>query len=513
MRSLFLTVLLTACSSTTKTESVDGDVRPEPSDVVDLGCESDEDCAPYEICEEDECVTGDRSDGFSDAEDITASTSDADNAVSGHINVDGDKDYWRYVSSGGDFIQVTIDKSDIPEGTPEDALVPDLFLTLYDPDGLVVTSADGYANGGTVSDADAVLYAYLSRAGDYVLVVEDANARNGRGALSGPDYEYRMEVRQRVGTDARESSIEEPIRFDGSGSTGIQMTTTSWRSVGVLIDEPGQTDYIAVLFDEDNLNPDIDSDPEGVPYTWADGLFRVDGIADLSGSDATPLVTLLSPEDLEVATSIDVGPTNIMKYPALTAGQWIIAASDADGGGGPNHWYYLLLNASNKGDNIPWEEEDNGMASLATPIPTTDTTNSSGKAFSQGSIQGFVNEAGDNDWFSISAPEDASGDNEEGAPAQWVVVCANSHLWGASTSPRITVYDADGSVLGEAETDSGAEPNVSIENIEISPGETVNIQVNPGSDSTGAADEWYRMKVFIASFEVLSYDEGGYSCP
>ena len=42
---------------------------------------------------------------------------------------------------------------------------------------------------------------------------------------------------------------------------------------------------------------------------------------------------------------------------------------------------------------------------------------------------------------------------------------------------------------------------------------TVNIQVNPGSDSTGAADEWYRMKVFIASFEVLSYDEGGYSCP
>ena len=159
------------------------------------------------------------------------------------------------------------------------------------------------------------------------------------------------------------------------------MTTTSWRSVGVLIDEPGETDYIAVLFDEDNLNPDIDADPEGDPYSWTDGVFRIDGVEDLSGSDATPLVVLLSPDDLEVAASVDVGPTSLMKYPALTAGQWIIAASDADGGGGPNHWYYLLLNADNKGSNIPWEEEDNGIASMATPIPTTDTTNSSGKAF------------------------------------------------------------------------------------------------------------------------------------
>ena len=270
MRSLFLTALLIACTSSTKTESVEEDVLPEPSGEVDAGCETDEDCAAYEICEEEECTTGDRSDGFSDAEDIVASTSDADNSVSGHINLDGDKDYWRYVSSGGEFIQATIDKPEIPEGTPDDALVPDLFLTLYDPDGLVVTSADGYANGGSVSDADAVLYAYLSRAGDYVLVVEDANARNGRGALSGPDYGYRMEVRQRVGTNDRDSSMDDPIRFDGSGSTGIH--TTSWRSVGVLMNQ--EADYIAVLFDQDNLNPDIDADPEGVPYTWAGGLFE-----------------------------------------------------------------------------------------------------------------------------------------------------------------------------------------------------------------------------------------------
>ena len=78
MRSLFLTALLIACTSSTKTESVEEDVLPEPSGEVDAGCETDEDCAAYEICEEEECTTGDRSDGFSDAEDIVASTSDAE---------------------------------------------------------------------------------------------------------------------------------------------------------------------------------------------------------------------------------------------------------------------------------------------------------------------------------------------------------------------------------------------------------------------------------------------------
>ena len=194
---------------------------------------------------------------------------------------------------------------------------------------------------------------------------------------------------------------------------------------------------------------------------------------DLSGCDATPLVTLLSPDDLEVATSTDVGPSNAMKT-ALTAGQWIIAASDADGGGGPNHWYYLLWNADNAGNNIPWEEEDNGMASSrrrsprrTPPTPAEDPSHRE---------RGAVNEAGDNDWFSI-CPEDASGDNEEGEAAQWVVVCANSHLWGASTNPY-HVYDSAGSVLGEAETDA-SRAQCPDRKHRIAPGETINIRPTP----------------------------------
>ena len=255
MRSIILSALLLACSSSSKTgEGTGGDELPDPGPQTDNSCAEDSDCAPYEICVESDCELGDRSDGFSEAIDISASTSDTDNSVTGHINLDEDRDFWRYVSTGGEFIRASIDKSDTEASEDEDALKPDLFLTLYDPEGEVVTSADNYANGGTVGDLDSVLYAYLKRAGDYTLVVEDANFLNGRGALSGSDYDYRLEVIRTSGTNDRESSIDEPILFDSSSSMGVRMTSTSWRSFGVLIDEPGQVDYVAVLFDEDNLS-------------------------------------------------------------------------------------------------------------------------------------------------------------------------------------------------------------------------------------------------------------------
>jgi hypothetical protein len=521
MRHIILaTILLTGCGGDkgdgvgeyTPADDVphsDADADADADGGVDDGCTADSQCKAHEICEEPECVPGDRSNGFSEAVDISASSSEADNSVSGHINTAGDKDYWRYVSTGGEFLRAGIDKHEaVPDGAP----VPDIFLTLYDPDGEVVTSADNYANGGTVGDADSILYAYLQAAGDYTFVVEDANPLMGGEAWGGEDYTYRLEIFPRTGTKDMESSLEEPLRLDSEGE-GTRMTTTSWRSLGVLIDEPGQVDYLAVRFDNEDMNPEVDVDPEGVPYTWDDGIFFVDGVEDLRGSDATPAIQILSPDDLVVSSGIDVGPAGYMKYPALSPGEWIVALSDADGGGGPNHWYFLLLNADHAGDNLPFEEEDNNSDSTANAIDSTDTENGSGNQFSQGSVQGFVDGPGDNDWFTMSAPEDASGTDTEGNPAQWVVVCANSHVWGSSANPSLTIYDASGAVLAEADTSADAAPNATIENIQIQPGEQISIQVNSGSESLGAPDEWYRMKVFIASFEVLSYEEGGYSCP
>ena len=516
MRRIILSVfLLTACGGEkgdgVGDSVVDGQDNTDADEGTDIddSCSADSQCKSHEICEDTACVPGDRSNGFSEAVDITASSSEADNSVSGHINTPGDKDFWRFVSTGGEFIRAGIDKhADVPDGAP----VPDIFLTLYDPDGEVVTSADNYANGGTVGDSDSVLYAYLQRAGDYTFVVEDANPLMGGEAWGGVDYTYRLELFPRTGTKDMVSSFDDPLRLDADGQ-GTRMTTTSWRSLGVLIDEPGEVDYVAVQFSNEDMSPEVDVDPDGTPYTWTDGLFIVDGVEDLRGSDATPWVQILSPEELVVSTGIDVGPLGPIKYPALSPGEWVIALSDAEGGGGPNHWFFVLMNADNKGDNLPFESENNNTSAEANAIARTDTQNGTGNKFSQGSVQGFVDGPGDNDWFTMSAPEDAAGTADDGSPAQWVVVCANSHVWGSAASPSLTIFDASGAVLAEAETSADDAPNVSIENVQIVPGETISIQVNSGAESEGAPDEWYRMKVFIASFEVLSYTEGGYSCP
>jgi len=519
MRTFILSALLLACSSSEKTGEGESEADLDPG--VDESCDEDSDCASHEICEDSDCIDGDRSNGFTEAVDVNPaeSSSDEDNIVSGHINVEDDKDYWRYASTGEEFITAKISNENFASTSEEGGLSPDLYLTLYDPDGAVVTSADDYPNGDSVNNYDSVLFAYLRRAGDYILVVEDANKLNNRGEkedyenLYGEGYPYSMVLLQQSGTNDLESSLEEPLLRDNSGSTGMELATKSWRSIGVLIDEPGEVDYVAVLFDNDNLTTENDLDPEGNLYTWDQGLFTVAGLRDLRGSDATPYVQIYSPDDEIVSTGVDVGPAQTMKYGALTQGQYILALSDAEGGGGPNHWFYVLLLGENQGDNIPFEEEENGTSALANPIETTEITKENGQRFSQGSVQGFVNSEGDNDWFTISAPEDATGDNSEGKAAQWVVLCANSQLWGSSATPTVRIYDSAGSTIGEAVSDGEGEPNVRIENIEIEPGEELTIQVDAGVDSEGAPDEWYRMKVFIAGFEVKSYENGGYVCP
>ena len=165
-----------------------GDVSPSPGEV-DLGCETDEDCAAYEICEEEECTTGDRSDGFSDAEDIVASHGRGQFGL-WTINLDGDKDYWRYVSS-----EVHPgDRRQDPRGHTRDALVPDLFLALR-------SGRSGHQRRWLRQRVVSTRTPCCTRTwagGDYVLMIQGATARNSRGALSGPDYGYRMEVRQQV---------------------------------------------------------------------------------------------------------------------------------------------------------------------------------------------------------------------------------------------------------------------------------------------------------------------------
>jgi hypothetical protein len=303
------------------------------------------------------------------------------------------------------------------------------------------------------------------------------------------------------------------------------MTTKSWTAVGVILEEEGDVDYIAISMQDELV---IDSngipyaDDDGEAYGWADGVMRIDGLLDLSGSDATPLVTLHDPEDLVAASRAEVGPEGSLYYPALRAGDWVLAVTDADGGGGTNHWYAVLINAEHRGNNYDWETEGNDRPAGADTIELVEARNSSDKLFATGTIQGRVDSPGDIDHFTITASPEIAGTNEEVAEeSQWVVVCLTSTNQGSSILPTVSVTDAEGNFLNDRDeqstenvaSDPDADPNLRIENIRITPGETLTIAVDPGEDTMAAPDEWYRLRAFVASFSVRSYEDGGYDCP
>jgi len=513
MRIIWFVGLMAACGG--KDVAIYGGEDGGPGDgvVEDNSCTDDSECQSWEICEVSACIDGDRDNSFSEATNF----GQTEDGVSGYINIPNDVDHWRYTASGGEFIRASIDPHEARvEGEPE----ADLKLTVYAPDGSVLTSADDYPNGGSVGNYDSVIYAYMAYAGDYIFKIEDVNADFGGVAWGGQEYSYTLRMYDWINfTRDRDSTLDAPILFGAEEDGGLTMTPNSWSAVGVLIEEEGDVDYIALNFADGNVE---EADEDGVPYGWYGGEFTVDGLLDLSGSDATPLVTFHDPDDLVASSLEGVGPDGSLKYPALREGSWVLALTDANGGGGPNHWYAVLLNAEHRGDNYPWESESNDTVTAANAIELVEARNSNDKLFATGTIQGQVDSPGDIDHFSIMVPETIAGTTEDVTdPSQWVVLCMTSSNQGSAIAPSITVTDAEGSLLsdGEGETietieaNPDSDPNLNVENIIITPGETLTIAVDAGPDTLGGPDEWYKLRAFVASFPVSTYADGGYACP
>ena len=518
MRFIWISALTIACGGKDVGIDEDGDDGSVDGVVEDNSCDEDSECMPWQICEESACIDGDRDNSFSEATNF----SQTEEGVGGYINVPNDVDYWRYTSPGGEFIRASLDKHENEEG----GLEADLKLTVFSNTGELLTSADDYPNGERVGNYDSVVYAYLAYAGDYTFMIEDVNAEFGGTAWGGADYTYKLRMYTwNQATFGSESTLEEPIQFGGEDTLGLTMSPNSWTAVGVILEEEGDVDYIALDFQDLNV---VDSngiqalDEDGVPYGWTNGEITVDGLLDLSGSDATPLVTLHDPEDLVSASLEGVGPDGSLKYPAMREGSWVLALSDADGGGGANHWYAVLINTDHRGNNYAWETESNDSDASANSIEMTEARNSSDKLFATGTIQGRVDSSGDLDHFTIMAPDTIAGTTEEiTEESQWVVVCLTSTSQGSSLAPSVSITDAGGNFLSDGdgestegvETDPDADPNLNIENVRITPGETLTLTVDPGEDTLAGPDEWYRLRAFIASFPVSAYEDGGYSCP
>ena len=73
MRFTWLFALTMACGGKDVTIDEDSESGPSGDVIEDNSCDADDECTPWEICEDRACVDGDRDNSFSEATNFTQS--------------------------------------------------------------------------------------------------------------------------------------------------------------------------------------------------------------------------------------------------------------------------------------------------------------------------------------------------------------------------------------------------------------------------------------------------------
>lgn len=441
-----------ACSTPEPT-----DTSKEPTDsTTEPACATDEECGDGEICEADACTPGDRNNSLDEAQAMVW-----DETVSGALEAEGDVDWYSFTAEGGEWIRA---RTILPDDADDE---DDTKLTLRDAAGKVVAQADDYPTGGSVSSADAVIYAYLADAGTYSLAVEDYNHSIGEDGNFDVDYEYSVTVEE------WSWSTDEPDGLELSPSSAY-----SYTAVGVLIDEAGDSDTITL---------DLD---------WGDAGFLVAGALDLGNSESTPVVELQQ-DGQTLSRFENLGPGGWMIHPELDEATYELVVSDQSGGGGPEHWFFVFLYSEDSGDAWPEEAEPNDLDADATAVPFESGSTGDGDPYVFGHFWGDGDEGSDTDWYFVDRP-----DYDEAH----LVLCATAETHGASSSPVMEVYADDGTLLATSADDATSlDVNIGSTTIESD----VYVKVSGGDDAAA----WYQAIVYVASFTINDYEDGGYSCP
>lgn len=461
MRSLIiLSCLLSAC---------DGDKPPGGDDTANDGgsgdgggdpaCTSDDNCSAWEICEAEACVDGDRNNSVDEAEAMIW-----EETAGGYLNPASDVDYFAFSAAGGEWVKITTQSAGVD---------PDTALTLRDPDGKVVTSSDNYPTGGTTSSYDSVIYAYLVQAGTYTIAVEDHATWSDDAKLvpeGGSDYTYELLLQEWGQVVDGGSSSDAP-------GLELEPVDGSLYAVGFLVDEPGDVAWLGL---------DIDVSHAGLILY---------GVLDLTGSDLEPRVELYDGDGALLSAKDDVGPSATLFYPDAQPGTHLVALTDADGDGGAAHWGYVFLSLGATDSAYDNEIEPNDTLAEANELFQESGTSSSG-VYTVANVQGWADGPADQDWYAI-----------EGLESGYLVACMNSEKWGSSIAPDIVVTDIGGEELGRVEGALGDDPNAAIENIVVGD-EPYFVTIVAPDDAVGALDEWYRLTIYVAQFEI-----GSYSCP
>jgi hypothetical protein len=396
----------------------DDDTVTPPGDDDDSftrnDCEEDVDCrftSGLEICEEGSCVEGDRNNSLAEAQLLAY-----DGAANLHIAPAGDVDWFRFNGTAGDLVRI--------RAMAEDTNVLDTVVRFYDAQGTELAFNDDFDRVGGIAP-DAWLFTGVGATGPWYFSVEDVRSWVGDPSdppEGGEDFAYDVDI-VRAGAGAGAAMEVAAGEIDGPGDA-YAWEIPEYRinyNLGGFLESAGDHDWLEI------------------PVVRG-AILRLYGFPN-SGSAGVTRLRVYLPDGLTPITTID-GPgwsdDRRLWIPVLEDGSYFVEVSDAGGGGGYDHWYWLH-GARNEppeledppGPPIDVETEPNDGAS-----PEDSGLHLTGPGSDSTQRWARINPPGDEDWYAVEAE---AGD-------RLTVSCARTEAAGEATRLHIELRDPAGDV-------------------------------------------------------------------
>ncbi len=452
-RSIILGLSLFVAGCGPRVEDTAPEVGGDDTDVDTEACTDDEECGDGEICDADACVDGDRNNSV---EDATALLWGTDFTAEGVINPAGDVDWYAVEAEGGEFFRAAVVTAEAEEGL-------DSVLSIYTSAGKRLAWEDEHPGGG-ISGLDSVVYAYFPEAGTYYLAVEDNGTfYEEEEPVGGPDETYTLTILDLGGGGSEPDSAQDA----GIAYTG--MSTSTWYSIPVLIEEDGDVDYASIELPE-----------AGTPAFFLAGIHNEE-------SELSPALTVYN-EAGDVVNQFD-GPTAAApaRLPEPAGTRYVVAVGDAAGGFGADYWGWMFFILRDVGSgNVSGDEPHDDVAS-AELLELEDQAPDSGRWYA-GYRQAWV-DVGDADVYAFSVPFDDA----------YITASLGAQTYGSLLVARVEILDATGTVIEAA--DSTAAGDESARNLGPYPAGDYFLRVSSTDPEVGGEGYFYLFGLHATSFQ------------
>jgi hypothetical protein len=468
MRLLALCLVL--CSCNRPDEITDGKPDTDPDDTTtEPECSGDIECDDWEICEVGVCIDGDRNNSADEAVAIGW-----DDPVLGYLNPEQDWDYYALTVEGGEFARISTRASGSEAGEPEASDEMDTVVATYDAEGNLLSWEDDYPTGGSVSGSDSIVYTYFAEAGTYFIAVMDyTTAFDTDEKAGGSDFSYVLTVQEYSGAPDEDDSFMDP-------GAERDVKEGYLYPVPVLLEAEGDSDWI-------QLN---------LPYGDCPVLLR--GSAHLDGTDASPRVRLYTAEQDLLLDLDELGTNGAALYPSVDGGKAIVEALDDAGGGGDNHWFFVIASAyeqgystTTEGVELAYQIDDEPNDSLETSqlLDQEAVRTSGGSDYTAAHLWGTQDAEGDEDWYAFHAQ------------AGWYInAWGTADYNGSLMDPAIELYDASGTLLTTWYDGSDRAPDLTNYAVEATGTHYLRVYDETGA-APGGAPYFYRFSVYVTDFE------------